>query len=169
VPPAFSRAIVYWSLLAAALAVLVVTNVLWAQHSGGLRQEVSTLQQRQDELAALLTANTYQQINLEFGSGEIPEAAVWWNFDSNQGALSATNLPPLDSDHTYQFWLIHVDGPMSAGVFEPDNAGRELLFFEAPRPIAEFIAVGISVEPAGGSEAPSTEPIAIGEILSADT
>jgi len=69
-----------------------------------------------------------------------------------QMAVDTDELPPLDEQHVYQLWAIHNGETASVGVLEP----REGAYMEMPTPDTE---VAITVEPAGGSEQPTTEPI----------
>jgi anti-sigma-K factor RskA len=69
-----------------------------------------------------------------------------------QMAVDTDELPPLDEDHVYQLWAIHDGDTASVGVLEPERGA----FMEMPSPDTE---VAITVEPAGGSQRPTTEPI----------
>jgi anti-sigma-K factor RskA len=69
-------------------------------------------------------------------------------------AVDTRDLARLDSGHVYQLWAI-VDGSMtSAGLLEDKDGGAHM---DMPAPGTE---VAITVEPAGGSQEPTTEPIA---------
>lgn len=69
-----------------------------------------------------------------------------------QMAVDTDELPPLDEEHVYQLWAIHDGETASVGVLEPEEGA----FMEMPTPDTE---VAITVEPAGGSERPTSEPI----------
>jgi anti-sigma-K factor RskA len=164
-----SRNAFWWSLAATAALLMIASNVLWAQYSSGLQLELDGFRQQQDALAAMLTDTSNQRIDLRFQNEQAPQAALFWNQRTNQGMLSTDNLPPLGDDQTYQLWLIGDEGPVSAGIFQPSPLGRELFTFQPSQPISFYAAVGISVEPAGGSDAPSSDPIAVGEVAVAQT
>jgi anti-sigma-K factor RskA len=68
----------------------------------------------------------------------------------------AEDLPAPPEDNVYQVWLIEESGPTSFGVFEPED-GRALL--EGARPLTGVTAVAVTVEPEGGSEQPTSDPI----------
>jgi len=71
-----------------------------------------------------------------------------------KAVVLAGGLPALDSRHVYQVWLIGSDGASSAGLLQPDGPGRmRPLLADLP---AGTEQVGITVEPAGGSRAPTT-------------
>ncbi|HET6625873.1 MAG TPA: anti-sigma factor [Nocardioidaceae bacterium] len=71
----------------------------------------------------------------------------------NRMAVDTEGLPDLDEGQVYQLWEITDDAIASAGLLSDPDAGAAM-----PMP-AEGAEVAISVEPAGGSEQPTTEPI----------
>jgi anti-sigma-K factor RskA len=78
--------------------------------------------------------------------------------------LYLNRFPSLSPDKAYQLWLIRDNQPHSAGVFQVDEDGNGAFVFESPEPIGEFDAIGITEEPAAGSLAPTSDPIAVGEV-----
>ena len=68
-------------------------------------------------------------------------------------AVDTSGLHTLDQGHVYQLWSI-VDGtPTSVGVLDDPGTGASMAM---PEPGTQ---VAITVEPAGGSERPTTDPI----------
>jgi anti-sigma-K factor RskA len=68
-------------------------------------------------------------------------------------AVDTSGLHTLDQGHVYQLWSI-VDGtPVSVGVLDDPGKGASMAM---PEPGTQ---VAITVEPAGGSERPTTDPI----------
>lgn len=68
-------------------------------------------------------------------------------------AVDTRDLAPLDDQHVYQLWAI-VDGAMtSAGLVEDKDEGAHMAM------PAQGTQVAITVEPAGGSQEPTTDPI----------
>lgn len=70
----------------------------------------------------------------------------------NEMAIDTDELPPLDDEHVYQLWAIHDDVVESVTVLAPEKGAS----MEMPSADTE---VAITIEPAGGSEQPTTEPI----------
>ncbi len=70
----------------------------------------------------------------------------------NQMAVDTDELPELDAEHVYQLWAVHGQEMQSVGVLEPEKGA----FMEMPEPDTE---VAITVEPLGGSDQPTTDPI----------
>ena len=92
-------------------------------------------------------------------SGAHPAASGTVTSDPDSGALTlaVANLPPPETGTTYQAWLIVGGAPVSAGTFEVDAAGRGLHQIAATA--GSFDAVGVSLEPAGGSDQPTADQI----------
>lgn len=118
----------------------------------------ATLQQRLTEHQEILAV--YQQpgaVTLAIGdaTGEHPLAVGTLTLepDNESAVLLASNLEPLDQDSVYQLWLIHGTTPVSAGTFSVDETGSGTLLVSAVQ--AGFNAVGVSIEPEGGSEQPT--------------
>lgn len=73
--------------------------------------------------------------------------------------LSVTGLPPLPAEQQYQLWLIR-DGQRDSGaVFSVNADGSATVPVESERPLSEYGAFGITIEPAGGSPGPTGERV----------
>lgn len=66
-------------------------------------------------------------------------------------------LPTAPEGSTWQAWTVTGDTPVSAGVF--DVGSGEPVVLDAS--VAGVDAVAVTLEPEGGSEAPSTEPVLV--------
>ncbi|MFT3889997.1 MAG: anti-sigma factor [Anaerolineales bacterium] len=74
-------------------------------------------------------------------------------------ALIVWNMPELSQDQTYQIWLIDPNGDRtSAGIFnsETDQPYTTKIIYPKQK-LTDFIGVGVTVEPAGGSDQPTGE------------
>jgi anti-sigma-K factor RskA len=93
-------------------------------------------------------------------TGEYPLAYATLTAASASGPATfvAANLPQLGADRTYQLWLIRGDQPISAGIFNVDENGRIIQQIDGTL-ATSFDAVGVSLEPAGGSEQPTPDQI----------
>jgi anti-sigma-K factor RskA len=74
--------------------------------------------------------------------------------ERNEMAVDARELPELDREHVYQLWTVHEDTTVSAAVLTDDTTGAAMGLPEADTKVA------VTIEPAGGSEQPTTDPIA---------
>lgn len=82
-------------------------------------------------------------------------ATVIRSRDLGQVVISTQNMPTLSRSEVYQLWL-RIDGAMEPAGLMP--AGDSTLLLEGDATDAE--AVGVTVEPAGGSPRPTTQPVA---------
>lgn len=76
----------------------------------------------------------------------------------SRAVLAGADLPALASDETYQLWIVRPGGITSAGLAPEGSSdgGRWSRFVEGVR---SGDVVAVSVEPAGGSEQPTTTPL----------
>jgi anti-sigma-K factor RskA len=78
------------------------------------------------------------------------------------GLLFVTGLPEAPRDHVYQLWVLRepcdADGcrPVGAGTF--DTSGG-FAVVETDRSLRDAAGVAVTIEPTGGSAAPTTDPV----------
>lgn len=128
----------------------------------GLGGAVVTLdQQRQDQVVAnqaqttLLTASDAKVYTNELGSGADVSFVVSKSLD--QAMFLASDLPSLDADHAYQLWSMTAHGAVPSTVF---SSSGDVQVWMKPG-IRTGNGVALTVEPAGGSTRPSTQPLVI--------
>ncbi|MCC6612402.1 MAG: anti-sigma factor [Anaerolineae bacterium] len=155
----------WWIAAAAAVVLLLATNALWLARVGDVQSQLTTLQQEQQELLTVLADPDVARIALHSTADQTtPLATVLWNPHNNEAILYTDALPALDSDHAYQLWVIGAQGPVSAGIFHTSASGTSFHAFAPREDMDAYQAVGISVEPASGSDQPTTNPLALGEL-----
>lgn len=76
-----------------------------------------------------------------------------------EAVFIAEGWDPAPHEHTYELWLITPDGAVPAGLFDPDERGRATRVMTGD--MARATAVGITIEPEGGSPVPSDEPMMV--------
>lgn len=79
--------------------------------------------------------------------------------DGEYGAMVVENLPELSPDRQYQLWLIKNGQRTSGAVFSVGEHGYRSVQVEAPLPLDQYEAFGITIEPAGGSPGPTGEKV----------
>ena len=84
--------------------------------------------------------------------------------DGDDGALVVDGLPPLDESQQYQLWLIRDGQRTSGAVFSTDEKAYGGTRIRAPRPLTEYSAVGITIEPMGGSPQPTGDQVLAGTL-----
>ncbi|HEX2991355.1 MAG TPA: anti-sigma factor [Anaerolineales bacterium] len=75
--------------------------------------------------------------------------------DGDDGALVVDGLPPLGEEQEYQLWLIRDGERTSGAVFSTDERSYAGMRIRAPRSLLDYSAVGITIEPTGGSPNPT--------------
>lgn len=76
--------------------------------------------------------------------------------------LIATNLGAAGPGKTYQMWVIPKgQAPRPAGLFVPDATGAAVHLQPGPVDLESAQALAITIEPEGGSAAPTTTPLLV--------
>ncbi|MDX1447887.1 MAG: anti-sigma factor [Acidimicrobiia bacterium] len=91
---------------------------------------------------------------LEVESPPFPGAAVVYSREVGRVLFTAASIPNPGPGRTYQLWLIDDQGPSSAGTFLPGD-GETVVVLDGTAEPGQ--AVGLTVEPEGGSQQPTGE------------
>ena len=75
--------------------------------------------------------------------------------DGRAYVVWSDGLAAVDADRTYQLWALAPDGPRSLGLLGSDPADRSV------RLGGDVTGVAVTVEPRGGSGAPTGDPVAL--------
>ena len=137
------------SLLAAAAAVLAVAaglGVAVDQH-----RDVVAARQDNAELVRVLGQSDARTVHQQVSGGG--QATVVASRRADAVVVVLRGLPELPSGRTYQLWLIKGAGARSAGLAGADQT-------KLVRGLGDAATIGLTVEPAGGSVAPTMKPIA---------
>jgi anti-sigma factor RsiW len=134
-------------------AAAAVVAVVFGVHTASSDRQLDAAQQEQASLNAVLTAPDASTLK---GSG-LAGATLVVSRDQGKAVLLASGFPALDGDHAYQVWFTGTDGTRSAGLMQPESPHQLRPMLAAIPPGTDHI--GITVEPAGGSAAPSTDPV----------
>lgn len=168
-PRRFPVSRIWATLAAAAVLLLVVTNLYWLAQVNellDLNADVANLLNEERFVLASLGAGQSQRVELlaTDGSAGSVSATVLWSPLIERALLYTDQLPPLAPDRAYQLWTIGADGPLNEGVFQVDAQGTGVLVFTPRQQLSDYDAIAISSEPASGSPAPTTDPVAVGEV-----
>ena len=140
-----------WLLAAAAALLLVLSGgVALSQHN-----RASLLAEQNAQLSAVLAAP--DAVTGRDDPASPAALTVVTSRALNRAVVVVRDLPQLESDQTYQMWWIDQQGPHSAGLMRapPPNEAAAVVV-EADQDAQQF---AITLEPAGGSNAPTTEPV----------
>lgn len=93
------------------------------------------------------------------GRDALPAATGQVLWSRSRGLVfSASGLPAPPANSSYSLWLLTRTGPIGAGTFVPDSNGRATLAI-TPKIPTPLIGAMITLEPRGGSDRPSGEPL----------
>jgi anti-sigma-K factor RskA len=107
------------------------------------------LERTEDVLAALLQSDGMRM------EGEGDAVAQFVPVEGG-AALIVAGLPATALDETYQLWYLGGDAPVSAGTFD---AGDDLSVVDVNADFEGFEGAAVTIEPAGGSDQPTTDPV----------
>ncbi|MCG8351486.1 MAG: anti-sigma factor [Chloroflexales bacterium] len=175
--------------LQSSIAELQLTNQSLETRLADLQQTLAETQTSQQQLAAqfeasqnnvatLMTRLTQEEQVLTFISApgvatrileatnsQIRAAGEMYMYPGQtQAVVLFRGLSPLESGRVYQFWLANNEGQVDAGIFHVDESGLERLIVNAPREVNAFTQVMLTIEPEGGSDAPSSEVVLEGSL-----
>ncbi|MCB7136269.1 anti-sigma factor [Cellulosimicrobium marinum] len=148
--PADARARRRWGLVAAAAAAVVAVAVPTTV-AVRATQEQTRLQEQADVVAQMLADPSATIVRGDVAGGG--EASVLVAGDDY--LFRASGLPGVADDQDYQLWVVSDDGAVSsAGVVEDQDGTVEQLVRDVPG-----VGVAVTVEPEGGSEQPTSDPV----------
>lgn len=130
-----------------------------------IAQQGEILQDQTSVLVMLSAGNAYRA-ELPPTEGSDPEAtaAALYDPQGNQAFVYVRNFPALDVDQTYQIWLIQGETRVNGGTFNVDHYGRGIHVLWNRERIGSFDAIGITAEPVGGSDSPTSPPVVRGQL-----
>lgn len=129
-----------------------------------LESEKSQFQQINQQLQAQLDADRKQfafysqaeQVVTLTGTKDAPGARAEMYFSADQAQLVLHGLPPLPDTQTYQLWYIPTNAaPVPADLLTVRPDQNEAIALTVPPEQRNFAAIGITIEPAGGSPVPT--------------
>lgn len=150
------RALAAVSLVAAAAVVALAVGLAHeSARAGSLASALASA--RRGAVASALATPGHRVVTLTSSSGE--RLATFVVLPDGHGYLVRDALAPLGPGHTYQLWGIVAGRPVSIGVM--GRAPRAVAFTLAD---ATPSALGITVEPRGGSLTPAPTMVASGAV-----
>ncbi|GAA2172805.1 anti-sigma factor [Agrococcus versicolor] len=109
-----------------------------------------------DEVSALVHASDVSTQTASLADGT--RATLMWSHEQGDVALVFEGLSALDQEQVYEAWLMRDGEPIAAGVFEGgDGSVVHVLDGE----LQEGDGVAITIEPAGGSEQPTSQALLV--------
>lgn len=152
-----------WIAVATALAAVAVVTVETRSFRSEEAQMRATIAHSGREAAALrqafdlIQAPDTREINFGQGAPAPPRGRVFVN--RSGVLLMASRLPAPPTGKTYEMWIIRGGSPRPAGLFASDEAGNALHFYSPEAAPASGDIVAVTLEPAGGVNAPTSAPV----------
>jgi anti-sigma-K factor RskA len=133
----------------------IVVAVLFGFAQAHTQDELNQVRAENQAISLLLSAPKAKLLTYPVTHGGT--ATVVLAADRHELAVVTTGLPALPPGKVYQLWLIGKPAITSAGLLPPAKDGQ------TPPVLATGVvkgdALGLTVEPAGGSAQPTTKPI----------
>ncbi len=152
-----------FSRLALGLAVIALfaLNLFSFMQLRQIESQQARLLDQVENAQAVLAILSSPNVRMLTLSGEQISGSLLLDTENNRAVLLAYNLPPLAENQTYQVWLIEPDeSRVSAGLFRPESGGTYTTqTISPPRSFANYMGIGVTIEPAGGSDQPTGERV----------
>jgi anti-sigma-K factor RskA len=145
-----------WLAGVAAAAVIVAGALGISTYQAN--QRADELQVAADQIAELLADPGATVERTDVTGGGTGTLVVATNRE--QAAFLTASVPATEPGKTYQLWAIDDSGATSVGLLQPED-GRATTLVDLPEGTTTF---GMSVEPVGGSSAPTTDPVLLLEL-----
>jgi anti-sigma-K factor RskA len=160
------------SLALGAAALLVIGLLSWnVMLQGQVEDLQGRVQDAQGQVQDLQTqvedAQDRQQIQqsptieLEGSWADQGANAEVASIHKNQVILVAKDMPSVPEDRTCQIWVISNDVPKPSGLFQPEG---NMTATPITNSITKADVIAVTVEPAGGSEQPTSDPVLLAEL-----
>jgi anti-sigma-K factor RskA len=153
----FTRPATALAAVAAAVALIVAGGVVADSIGRTSLQETSFATQQADQLASINAASDSQRLVSTVVGGAI--ATLVWSEKLSFSAVIVDGLEVLPADQVYELWYMGTAGARSAGLMDASESGTTWRALDGN--MAPGDVVGVTIEPKGGSDAPTTAPIVV--------
>lgn len=137
--------------LAAAMAVAVVALGIQLSET---REELDDARAVGAQMRDLIAASDTEMVRVE-ADGSAGTAILARSLD--MAVVAVSGMEPAPAEHEYQLWFIGDEGARSAGMLgNPDDG---MLGPVAAHGVNDAEQMGITVEPEGGSDQPTSDPV----------
>ncbi|MBL8153326.1 MAG: anti-sigma factor [Anaerolineae bacterium] len=135
----------WWLAAAAVLALIfVVNNLYW----------IDRLNQAEQKNARSLSLPSADN-----GQATGATATVLWTPNDGRAVLTVSQFPAVEAGRVFQGWVRRGSTVQSIGTFQVNPDGSGVLIFDAALLEGSFDAMGVTIEPEGGSDGPTSPPV----------
>lgn len=142
----------YRALVAGAAVVALIGLLSW---NVLLQGELQDLSSRNEQAQPEVTGPRILELQAAESAGRASGELIV--LEDRRGLLVTKDMPRIAEDQVCQIWVIEDDKPKPSGLFQPDE--EDPVAASMTRSPGKGDVVAITVEPAGGSPAPTSDPI----------
>jgi anti-sigma-K factor RskA len=151
--------------LSAARARLVAGTAVVDSARAALAMVEGRLREREQTLNWILEPGVELSVLNSTGSAE-PRVQFFVNREKRIAMVHASNLDPVEDGKVYQLWFIQNGTPVPSVTFNPESDGHAMVENITVPAGTGITHAAVTVEPAGGSQAPTTPVILLGTVKS---
>lgn len=137
------------SFLSAAAAVAVVAT-------GGFLASAAIGDSEAQQLAEIAAASDFSRAAVAADGASM---TLVWSDALGRSALLVDGMAPLPDDQTYELWYLRDGDAIPAGTFDIEGDHVHSIVLDGVMHAGD--AVGVTVEPAGGSPVPTSDPLVV--------
>jgi len=141
-----------------AAAVLVVGLLSW---NVLLQANVQDLRGQVEEARSANEAQETREIALGGTWAEQGARAEVTALKDDRAILVVEDMPSMPEDRTGQVWVIRDDKPLPSGLLDPSG---NMAATAITTPLRGADAIAVTIEPAGGSDEPTSDPVLVQEL-----
>lgn len=141
-----------------AAAVLVVGLLSW---NVLLQEDVRDLRGQVEEARTADQAQETREIELGGAWAEQGARAEVTALKDDRAILVVEDMPSMPEGRTGQVWVINDEKPEPSGLLEPSG---NMAATAITTPLDDADAIAVTVEPAGGSDKPTSDPVLVQEL-----
>lgn len=141
-----------------AAALLVVGLLSW---NVLLQGDVQDLRGEVEEARSASEAQETREIALGGTWAEQGARAEVTALRDDRAILVVEDMPSIPEGRTGQVWVIHDEKPEPSGLLEPSG---NMAATAITTPLGDADAIAVTVEPAGGSDEPTSDPVLVQEL-----
>ena len=141
-----------------AAAVLVVGLLSW---NVLLQEDVQDLREQVEQARSANEAQQTREIALDGTWAEQGARAEVTALKDDRAILVVEDMPSMPDDRTGQVWVIRDEKPEPSGLLEPSG---NMAATAITTNLRGADAIAVTIEPAGGSEEPTSDPVLVQEL-----
>lgn len=141
-----------------AAAVLLVGLLSW---NVLLQGDVEDLRGQVEAARSANQAQETREIALGGSWAEQGASAEVTALKDDRAILVVEDMPSMPEGRTGQVWVIHDDKPLPSGLLDPSG---NMAATAITTPLRGADAIAVTIEPAGGSDKPTSDPVLVQEL-----